>query len=172
LRLENTLPDLLSQPVQVLAQLQRRAERLSFELARLKKQIASDAPPITLPAVQLRGHETILIADDHPVVRSMAQEILEGFGYRILLADSNLHDVPRSRTLDLVLLNVPLLSAEYLHRVSLAKKLAAKLMVSTLLPEGVARVQLRTLGVDDFVSKPYQPLTLASCVRRTLELSR
>lgn len=39
----------------------------------------------TLPAIQ-SGNETILLAEDEEVLRELAREVLEGLGYRILLA--------------------------------------------------------------------------------------
>ena len=166
--LENALPDLLSQPLQILAQLQRQAESLSCELAGLKQQLAHDAQQADTH-VQLYGDETILIADDDHVVRSIAKEILEEFGYEVLLSDGKLLDVFDS-VIDLVLLDVPLLDVEYLSRVKKARQHLAgsALIVCTPLPEGSARGQLRGLGVAGFVSKPYHPISLVYCIRQVL----
>src|SRR5438105_7652045 len=37
------------------------------------------------PAPARRGTETVLVADDEPLVRNLARIILEGYGYRVLL---------------------------------------------------------------------------------------
>lgn len=171
--MEESLPELLLQRLHTLVQLQHRAESLSVELAGLKRQIAHEAftvaPSVPAPR-ELHGRESILIADDHGVVRAIAREILEGFGYQVGLARMNLADIDPRQRFDLVMLDVPYLNARYLSCVQQAKKIApsASLVVCTVLPDGAARAHLRDWGVAGWVTKPYQPHALARCIREVL----
>jgi CheY-like chemotaxis protein len=145
-------------------------------LAALKDVIARDllpAEPFRSLASELSGHESILVVDDNEIMRVIAQEILEGFGYRVLVARDSLLASSWHDPIDLMMLDVPLLDADHLMRVRLAKQCvaASRVVVCTLLPEGSAREHLRAQGVDNFISKPFHPLALARCIRQTLDLS-
>jgi CheY-like chemotaxis protein len=175
--LEDSLPDLLLNQLQTLAQLQRRAESLGAELAALKQHLARAA---RLPAsdassaAQWYGNESILIVDHDRIACCIAQEILEEFGYRIIRARGSVCEIDPAVPIDLVLLDVPLLDAEHLAEVKLVgnRFATAQLVVSTPLPEGPARGQLRACGVAAFISKPLEPRTLARCIREVLNLKK
>jgi two-component system chemotaxis response regulator CheY len=171
---QESLPDLLLQQLQALAQLQNRAESLSAELAALKEQLAQEArdfcPSCSLSA-ELVGDESILVANDHDIVRVIAYEILSSFGYHVTLAEADLTELAPAGSIDLILLDIAMLDDEQLTRIKRVRQAApaVRLVVSTPLPEGPARDRLREAGVHGFVSKPFQPLALALCVRHVLD---
>ena len=165
------LPDALLNQLQTLAQLESRADILRQELAALQRQFAHVVPP---PAAQpcegaeLFGHETVLIAEDQAVPRAIAQEILVSYGYQLFLAAGDPREWPAHHPIDVVLLDVPFMNERQLARVRRATERCSRLIVTTPLPEGRAREQLRQAGVDAFIEKPLHPLELARCVRKVV----
>jgi len=154
-------PDVRLDQLQTLARLERRAESLRAELAALQELlncVVQHADPWDAPA-QLRGSETILIADDQAIVRAITQGMLESFGYRV---------VTESSAADLVLLDVPTWDD---HARTSMRQIRVPIVVSTPLPEGLARLELRQAGADAFISKPFHPLELARCIRHVLDVT-
>jgi CheY-like chemotaxis protein len=49
-------------------------------------------------ADQLRGSETVLVAEDVPIVKRLIVEVLDGLGYRVLGADSGVDALELART--------------------------------------------------------------------------
>jgi CheY-like chemotaxis protein len=133
----------------------------------------SAAPAAAAPAVP-GGTETVLVADDEPMLRQLAQTILEARGYRVLLAADGREavDVYRREAgrIDLVVLDLtmPRLSGR-----DACRQLAAlDPGVRVLLSSGFAADQAaseREAGVCGFVSKPYRPADLAAAVRAALD---
>jgi CheY-like chemotaxis protein len=50
------------------------------------KEQAAEAPSNDKQVVSTGGSETILVAEDEEVLRKLAKEVLEGLGYRVILA--------------------------------------------------------------------------------------
>ena len=167
---EAALPDALLTQLQTLAQLECRADGLRQELAALQRQFAHAVPPHppSDPNADLVGHETVLIAEDQAVTREIAEEILVSFGYQVFLGTSDPRDWPAHHPLDVVLLDVPFMNDRQLARVRRATERCTRLIVTTPVPEGRAREQLREAGVDAFIEKPLHPLELARCVRKVV----
>jgi CheY-like chemotaxis protein len=157
--------------LQTLARLERRAETLRAELAALQELLTCvlrQADPWAAAPPQLRGSETILIADDQVVVRAITQGMLESFGYRVLVtaADARLE----SYATDLVLLDVPIWNGRTHARMRQIRAHSVSVVVSTPLPLGPARLQMQQAGAGAFVSKPFDPLALARCIRQVLDV--
>jgi PAS domain S-box-containing protein len=124
------------------------------------------------------GNETVLLAEDEPVVREIAQRNLEEFGYRVLLAD----DVASTITLferhrdeiDLLLTDVvmPMESGPVLYRRLARQRPDLKVVYMT----GHADRLLSDHGLVDstatVVRKPFDALDLLREVRRTLDGGR
>jgi CheY-like chemotaxis protein len=164
---DRSLTDVLICQLETLARLQRRADGLNDELARLHQQIARtmrQAIPLPHAPTDLLGHQTILVADDQVIVRAITQTILESFGYQVLVTDTDLHACP----VDLVLFDVPVWHESLPDRIRMLKAQHARLIVSTPLPAGPALASLRQAGADAFVSKPLEPIALARCIREVL----
>jgi CheY-like chemotaxis protein len=109
------------------------------------------------------------LADDQVVVRAITQGMLESFGYHVFVAsaDTGLE----SYATDLVLLDVPIWDGRALTRLRQIRARSAPIVVSTPLPEGPARQQMREAGAAAFISKPFQPLEPARCVRQVLDVT-
>lgn len=62
------------------------------------------------PPRRVQGKETILVAEDEPIVRGLAQEILQDHGYQVLAANDGLHALELARQhegpIDLLLTDV------------------------------------------------------------------
>jgi CheY-like chemotaxis protein len=120
------------------------------------------------------GTETVLLADDEPMVRNLARAILEGYGYRVLLAGDGREAVDlyaRERAgIDLVVLDLtmPQMSGTDAAR----ELLQLNPRVRVLLSSGYAGDHLSmdaVAGVYGFVAKPYRPDDLAAAVRAALD---
>jgi PAS domain S-box-containing protein len=128
---------------------------------------ADDAP---LP----HGHETILLADDEPMIRNLARIILQSYGYQVLLAEDGLKAVEiyqrEAHRIDLVILDLtmPRLSGRDAFRRLLQIDPAARvLFASGYAAEHVMELEQGTF--QGFVAKPYRPDDLARTVRITLD---
>ena len=134
------------------------------------------AVPLRAPSqAPAEGHETILLVDDEEMIRTLGQNILESYGYRVLLAADGAKAVDiyrrESQRIDLVILDLtmPGLSGreayeQLLHinpnvRVVFASGYAAEAMASW-----------RSDRVGGFVRKPYLPEELARAVRASLQI--
>lgn len=123
-------------------------------------------------AVDVRGTETLLIAEDHDSIREMARQTLANLGYRVLSAVDGEealklceHEEPSLAILDLVM---PKLGGP-----ELAAKLAARFPdVSILFTSGYSQ---ESRGVSSygrnarFLEKPYSPSSLGRVVREILD---
>lgn len=124
-----------------------------------------------------RGAESILVADDEPLVLSLARVILCNHGYQVLLARDgkealDLHQ--QTGHVDLLLTDVimPAMTGPELAH-------ALKQEVSDLrcvFMSGYDREQIQTQGVADigcdFLRKPFTPQALLKIVRKTLDADK
>jgi CheY-like chemotaxis protein len=122
------------------------------------------------------GKETILIVEDEPVLRDMAQVILKECGYHILEACSGREALKvwqqNQRTIDLVLTDVVMpegVSGMDLARTLLASKPSLKIIFAS----GYSMDDTDTALIQNrralFLQKPYTHLTLAKAVRDCLD---
>ena len=121
------------------------------------------------------GTETILLVDDEKMIRNLGKDILERYGYIVLLAADgkeglNLYLEQRDRIALIILdLSMPHLSGrEVLERIR-AVAPDAKVIVSTGYGESKETESLARLGVGGYASKPYRPADLAREVRKVLD---
>src|SRR6201999_479422 len=120
---------------------------------------------------EMRGTETIFIAEDHESIREMARQTLVSLGYRVLSASDGEealrlaeHERPSLAILDVIMPKMGGSAAAG----QLARKHSSVRVVFTsgysseseLVPEG-------TTG--RYLQKPYSPTTLARLVRETLD---
>jgi PAS domain S-box-containing protein len=123
----------------------------------------------------LGGSETILLAEDEPMVRDLAIRVLEGLGYRVLVGKDGseaLAIADRLREpIHLLLTDVvmPGLSGpELAQRLTAERPGLAVLYVSGYAPDSVALAEALRSGAA-FLPKPYNPADLAREVRATLD---
>jgi CheY-like chemotaxis protein len=123
----------------------------------------------------LGGTETILLAEDEPMVRDLAIRVLEGLGYRVLVGKDGsealaIADGLRER-IHLLLTDVvmPGLSGpELAQRLTAERPGLAVLYVSGYAPDTAALAEALRSGAA-FLPKPYNPADLAREVRATLD---
>jgi two-component system, cell cycle sensor histidine kinase and response regulator CckA len=118
--------------------------------------------------------ETILLIDDEKQLRDMAKRLLEGLGYRVILAESGKEAVELFRRLhlriNLVLLDVLLVgmsSSETLDRLREIDD-AVKVLVSSGSSPGGPPRQLLSKGVCGFIQKPYCLDEINQAIRQAL----
>jgi CheY-like chemotaxis protein len=135
---------------------------------------ATAAAKVVAPDMPRGGEETILLADDEPMIRQLGRTILERYGYHVLLADDGLEAVQlyerEKQRIALVILDLtmPRLSGHD----ALQHLLQIEPAVKVLLASGYSAEHLdqsyheHAMG---FLSKPFRPEQLARVVREVLD---
>ena len=124
----------------------------------------------TLPT----GSETILIAEDEPVLRTLAAEILTAQGYRVLTATNGtdaLRAAGEAAEIHLLITDVvmPYMGGEELAQLLLSARPGVRVLYVSGYTEN-AIVQHGILNADiHFLQKPYLPAALARKVRDVLD---
>ena len=133
----------------------------------------SGAEKAPAPSVaEIRGTETILIAEDHESIREMARQTLTSFGYRVLSACDGQealslcsHEPPALAILDVIMpkLDGPATAASLLEMFpNLPLVFTSGYSADACdLPSGVGKAR--------YLQKPYSPTTLGRLVRDTLD---
>jgi PAS domain S-box-containing protein len=148
-----------------------RGTRFDVYLPRSGRPAVAPLPPAPPPD---GGTETVLLADDEPMLRTLGKAILEAQGYRVLVAADGQEAVEAYRReagrIDLVILDLsmPRLSGRDACRQLVALDPAVRVLLSS----GYAADQAASVqeaGVRGFVGKPYRPAGLAAAVRAALD---
>jgi PAS domain S-box-containing protein len=149
-----------------------------FDLYLPRHQQAQQAiQPRPSPQPPIRGHETVLLVDDEPLIRNLGRNILQRYGYRVLLAADGQDAVELymggQYKIDLVVLDLtmPRLSGRDAFR----QLVAFNPDVRVLFASGYSADQASDLseeGVLGFVNKPYHPEEFARSVRTALDKKR
>ncbi len=122
------------------------------------------------------GHETILVVEDEPVLRDMAQLILEELGYRVLSAGSG-HEAlsvweQQGGGVDLLVTDMVMpegiSGAELAERILAAQPNLRVVFTSGYTMDDVSEEFLARTNAC-FLQKPYTRTTLAQAVRRALD---
>src|SRR5262249_18376945 len=121
-----------------------------------------------------QGHETILLADDEPMIRNLGRTILQSYGYRVLLAQDGVEALEvyqrEQSAIDLVILDLtmPRLSGRDTFRQLVALNLDVRILfASGYSADNVTEAEHE--HVLGFVGKPYRPDDLAQTVRAALD---
>ena len=126
----------------------------------------------------LRGAGTILVVDDEPAVRQIAKEILEEYGYTVMIADNGRTAVDLFQTMadkiSLVLLDLtmPVMGGEEALCQLRTIRADIPVILSSGFDEAEALRQFGQYGLAAFIHKPYTPVQLADKVNKVLELSK
>jgi len=121
---------------------------------------------------ELWGSGTVLLVEDEPMVRAVAERALSRHGYQVITAENGeeaLDVISRGEPIDLLLSDVVMPGMDGPTMVAEARKQRPELKV--LFMSGYAEEQLRqTLGVDDahFLPKPFSVQDLAEAAKRAL----
>jgi CheY-like chemotaxis protein len=142
----------------------------------------SQAPPVRKPTpaeehkVVQGGSETVLIVEDEPVLRRMAQVILSDCGYRILQAGTGVEalNVWQQQKGNIDLLLTDMVMPEGMSGMDLAQRLVdAKPDLKVIFASGYSMDNLDTeflsQGRAVFLQKPYTHITLTKAVRECLD---
>ena len=145
----------------------------SDEVPAPKKEEDASTPTI------VNGKETVLIVEDEPILRSMARDILEECGYRILEASSGRDALnlwtQRADEIDLVLTDMVM--PDGVSGVDLAEELLAgrpglKIVFTSGYTANEVNQEMLIRTGASFLSKPYTHAELAKTVRDCLDQTR
>ena len=143
-------------------------------LPRVDEAVESGGVPPAVGA-PVEGTETVLLAEDEHLVRSLARKVLEQAGYTVLVAAGGpealqvaaLYDGPIHLLLTDVVM--PEMSGrELMHRLTLVRPGLRVLYMTGYSDEAVARHGLLDPGTG-FMQKPFTPEALARKVREVLD---
>ena len=123
-------------------------------------------------APQCGGSETILLVEDEPQVRELAQRILTRAGYRVLAAENGdaALVLAAGAEVDLLLSDVIMPGLSVLELAAVLRRSRPALPV--LLMSGYSEAHLRSVGLEDetpFLAKPFTNQSLLASVRDTLD---
>ncbi len=136
---------------------------------------SSGSRPVDEPLITQKGSETILVAEDDAVIRSLSQSLLEANGYRVILAKDGEHALEQYLThreqiklliLDLIL---PKRNGRDVYFCIRERDPAIRvLFISGYTADVLEQKGLREGGLD-FLAKPVRPATLLRRVRELLD---
>ena len=122
-----------------------------------------------------RGHgELVLVVDDEEVIRKVTRTLLEGYGYKVLLATQGQEAIalfdenPGAVKLVITDVMMPVMGGAELIRVLRQRVPDLPILASSGLLEADKRCELADLGVSEILSKPYGEKDLLEAVRRQL----
>ncbi len=141
------------------------------------KAIPDSTEDTTITVKPVRGgHETILVVEDEPVLRDLAQLILQDCGYRVLDASSGVEALTvwqrQQGAIDLLLTDMIMpdgLSGKDLADSLLAVKPKLKIIFTSGYNVDEIRADRANNGSCRFLQKPYSRSTLALAVRECLD---
>jgi CheY-like chemotaxis protein len=124
--------------------------------------------------VDVRGHETILVAEDEAVIRMLTRQVLEQYGYTVLEAADGQQALALVRqypgTIDLLVTDVVMPNLSGTELVRQLRDLGHTLKV--LYMSGYTGMYFEELGKSDpgsgFLQKPFQPMALLRLARQLL----
>ena len=126
------------------------------------------------PPTELRGEETILVAEDEPAVRALVTAALQRYGYRIVTAANGadaLQSFHEQRVrVDAIVtdVNMPEMKGpEFVKRLEEQGEFVPVLYISGFTSESLDLDQLA--GRCEFLAKPFTAVELAQSVRRLLD---
>jgi PAS domain S-box-containing protein len=135
----------------------------------------TDRPKVLAPShFEMRGTETILMAEDHESIREMARQVLLNLGYRVLSACDGDEAIklcekekPALAILDVIM--------PKLGGVAVAAKLTAQfdglpILFTSGYSQDSENLSTPTIGAR-YLQKPYSPTTLGRLVREILDRS-
>ncbi len=150
-----------------------------FRLLLPKSAEPSPAVPVPSPhAAPPRGTETILLVEDEDAVRKVARLVLESRGYHVLEAANGVEalDVARRHAggIDLLLsdLVMPRMNGQQLAERLAVESPDIRVLLMSGYPDRVVPSGAATDPRFEFLSKPFQPSTLARRVRECLDRGR
>lgn len=150
-------------------------EEVGERIASYLAQSATAVPEPSAPEVVTLN---ILIVDDSPTYRASLEEVLVAAGHRVMLADNGLsalgiavRDVP-----DVVLtdVNMPMMDGWQLVRVLRSRPATREvpILFLTTLDTERDRIRAYSIGIDDYVEKPFDGASLVARLLRVVARAR
>lgn len=124
---------------------------------------------------EIKGSEKIMVVDDEEDIRNVTKEILERYGYQVLLAKDGKEAVDRykehAEEIDLVILDLslPYLKGEDVMKKIIERRSDARVIVSSGSPDEERMKMLIRLGAKAFIKKPYPFEKLLRLIREVLD---
>jgi len=145
---------------------------------RLPDQASDETPSEAATPAPRGGTETILLVEDDVGVRTMVQTVLEGHGYRVLIATNGVEGLETFRNhaaeIDLVISDIfmPQMSGEEMYRrICQHDPTVRFLFMSGYMEEATYQALILQRGVD-FIQKPFSPIDFLRKVRQILDRPR
>jgi CheY-like chemotaxis protein len=142
----------------------------------VERPVQRKEPPAVLRDEHTSG--TVLVVDDEPILRTLAQAILERSGYRVLLAEDGREAVEVFRlnaaTITAILLDMtmPVMSGPEAFHLIRAIRADVPIVVSTGYGEGAMRGLFDAGSATGFLQKPYTAALLCERIRTTSQAGR
>ena len=129
---------------------------------------------VTDEEIDLRGNGRILVVDDEPLQRTIANEMLASFGYEVVTVASGeaAIDHLRRESADLVVLDMlmpPGINGLQTYREIIAIHPGQKALIVSGFSESSDVKEAMRLGVGGFVKKPYAMNQIARAIKTELE---
>jgi CheY-like chemotaxis protein len=150
--------------------------RISFPATEAPAKGAERIEPVELLEEPISG--TVLVVDDQPELRRLAQQILERFGYTVLLAGDGQQAVDLFRqksdvvTAILLDMTMPVMGGVEAFGLLRAIRADVPIVVSTGFGEESTRELLGASTVVGFVQKPYTAARLCERIRTTTQVAQ
>ncbi len=126
------------------------------------------------PTEMVGGRETVLVAEDEPMIRDMAKSILETIGYTVYTAVDGPDAVDKVKRfgdgIDLLLLDLtmPKMTGTDVFREVKSIHPDLKVLLTSGYASGSEIQNLFKLGIDGFIPKPYRAAQLADKLREVI----
>jgi len=126
---------------------------------------------------EMKGEEKIMVVDDEEDIRNVTKEILEHYGYKVLLARDGKEAVnsfkEKSEEIDLVVLDLtlPFMKGEDVMKKIMEFRPDTRVIVSSGSPDEERMKMLIKLGAKAFIKKPYPFDKLLKLIREVLDKS-
>jgi two-component system cell cycle sensor histidine kinase/response regulator CckA len=139
------------------------------------QQAEPGVPPRAEPAA--RGRETVLVIDDEPMVRQVAQVALTKSGYQAIVAENGeagLNEVRRNDQISLVLLDMsmPGLSGREVLEKLRELRPALPVMICSGYSEDEVHREFSGIEITEVLQKPFTTRNLNARVRMLLDAER
>ncbi len=121
------------------------------------------------------GKEVIMVVDDEESIREFSKELLESYGYRVLLAEDGIQSIEtykkHKHEVSLVILDLMMPRMGGREAFQYLKKLNPKVkaLLSTGFSQNAKGQEITEAGIAGFIQKPYHGKDLLHMVRQTLD---
>lgn len=121
------------------------------------------------------GNEVIMVVDDEESIREFTKELLESYGYQVILAEDGQHSIELFRkhkdevSLVILDLSMPRMGGNEAFQHLRKLKPDIKALLSTGFSQNAKVQEITRTGIAGFIQKPYRGKDLLRMIRRTLD---